>query len=352
MRVVYTLAFIAVVGCIVATTILLPKRERYVWREQLDGVGTVELWRQHIRSEGPKRAVEAAIESARNLSTYRDSHTAMHLIGSALYLERGNEGILYCKDESTGGCIHGFFTQAADMDGPGIISAYHTYCEDTKEPLRRILCAHGLGHVLVALGEYTLPELDVAVRTCSTLSKKPYPGELACIEGAVMEIVLQLGDDGLNTVQERNGNVGMWFPCDNLPEEYRAACYYSLPAFSWSWIRFSLEINDGALETMSGDCRSLHKESHRLACIAGVGKAAAMHTDTKDARVSDRCASFTKNTDEHRACVHGFVVRASMAERGDGEGWCAAAHPEEKESCMSNARFELPYELGSLISHP
>ncbi|MBY0111043.1 hypothetical protein K2Y00_03540 [Patescibacteria group bacterium] len=189
-------------------------------------------------------------------------HNASHLLGEALYLALGSNGVSECTSEYNFGCYHGLFAKAIATEGLEVVKAFDVACANSD---RVSACQHGLGHGIL---EYmSAKKLVDALNVCRDLTTPSGPLG-GCASGVFMEYNHPLvSEDGNQRIEVRplEDEEFLYTPCEDVPSEFKAACYHSLP----QWWRQVVTANDYA--RMAELCAVIPNQSHQHACIAGLG---------------------------------------------------------------------------------
>ena len=251
-----------------------------------------------------------------------DTHLLGHVVGDALYQEKGIEGIGLCTEEFRNACSHtiviGVLTEEGEAGLPAIASA----CK--QAPGGRgayTMCFHGLGHGIFA---YTDHDIGQTVALCRKTGTEAYQQReyIECFGGAVMELVGGTGHDkqSLEVARKRYlSEIDPLAPCDSplVPEELKPICYtYLTPRlFTWEGGNLGAPTEEDFAKAF-GLCERISRgeEESRRACFGGVGKELPTLAAKRDIRNIDELK------DEKLALLH---------------TWCALAKSEEgREHCV------------------
>ncbi|HLD26113.1 MAG TPA: hypothetical protein VJC05_03670 [Candidatus Andersenbacteria bacterium] len=177
--------------------------------------------------------VETALEilEASDLPHTGEGHLAVHQVGFHAYELYGPEAILHCKDYFLYACYHGAIIEAATDQGLETVAAMADTCK--ASPSRYFQCAHAVGHAMLAMWNYDLPE---ALKDCDEIFEKEqqaFPGALSsCHNGAFMENLFGVHDWGTGEAPVRDWlkDDEPYFPCTAFEEKYQQGCWLNQAA--------------------------------------------------------------------------------------------------------------------------
>lgn len=134
-----------------------------------------------------KRNPEQAWEFLKRASTNKDgqtlfdAHELSHIVGNALYDQRGFFGIDACDETFGYGCYHGVIEETFHEYGPQALTEMELLCDElfVDDSQKYVACIHGIGHGLLTYNTYNL---DESLADCARL-------ELSydCVSGVFME---------------------------------------------------------------------------------------------------------------------------------------------------------------------
>lgn len=154
-----------------------------------------------------------------------ECHQLTHIIGRTAYKQFGGLDKAYEQGDSFcwSGFYHGAIEQAITEIGPeGITANAPSVCESFAKKrmysFDHFNCVHGLGHGLMAVGQYNLPD---SLKLCDVMGNNWE--QASCYGGVFMENVM---------VASRAGGVGGYFkdseplyPCTFVDTAYKEQCY-------------------------------------------------------------------------------------------------------------------------------
>ncbi len=176
--------------------------------------------------------VEKSLEILENsdLPHTGEGHLAVHQVGFHAYKLYGREAILHCKDYFLYACYHGAIIEAAGDQGLTTVADMADTCKGTAG--RYFQCAHAVGHALLAMWNYDLPE---ALADCDEIftKEKEFPEALSsCHNGAFMENLFGVHDWGTGQAPVRDWikEDDPYFPCNAFDAKYQKGCWLNQAA--------------------------------------------------------------------------------------------------------------------------
>jgi len=220
-----------------------------------------------------------------------DTHLLAHVVGDALYKERGVEGMEVCTDEFRNACSHSIVIGVLDGEGEGGLPRIAEACR--KAPGGRgayTMCFHGLGHGVFAYTGYDLEKTLLLCRTTGTEDhhQREY---IECVGGSIMELAGGGGHDraGWERAREKYLNrEDPLSPCNLpfIPGEVQPICYIYLTPLLFAFESGEVknprerEFNQAFLY-----CSRLREQENRDACFSGIGKELPTLVANRDIRV-------------------------------------------------------------------
>ena len=195
---------------------------------------------------------------------YNDAHSLAHIVGAILYNREGFAGLSHCTDDFAFGCYHGFAGSVIEKTGIAGVGEFSDACKNQENVT---VCEHGIGHGLLAyLGSDTLTG---ALELCPQVPSGSVDG---CYNGVFMEYFL-------STLQRDKGVPMLTLdskfpegPCEHdVPEKFRPACYYELPAWWRVWASVQGSSYEGQFKIIGKRCASVVDPSLRTVCFKGTG---------------------------------------------------------------------------------
>ena len=248
---------------------------------------------------------KAVLETLNVITSAYDSsgfycHGAAHHLGMFLYGLTGNltQTLEFAEKRDCGGAMyHGalenyFLSEMILNDGQVEKIEFVNICKDLADDakkMKRIECAHGVGHGLTKVYDY---DVFSSVKQCD---KFPDATEnRVCYEGVFMENVgANLKTDG-GTFDEND----IFFPCNKLDEKYSGACYYY-------HVTYMLKQNRNLDKTFD-DCNSVTPRSSLIFCYMGIGR---QYTTTFLNNLEGMIPLCQKGLDKYqRYCYQGALI--------------------------------------------
>lgn len=257
---------------------------RVFWKSEIGRVGGISAYKEflnHYASSSPQT-----------------QHTAAHIFGGSLFAQEGLSGLVACDSSYSFGCYHEFLGRAIEKNGLGGVNELNQACFDALGS-QRLSCSHGLGHGIQSYLGYTDEALIKSLATCATLDYSDPIG--GCFGGVFMEY-------NTRTMQSYSGmpsrglqDGGVFHPCDIVPAERKAACYYWQPQW-WSQIFATRETTPEEVFGRIGKlCRGLAPYL-RQNCFSGAGTVVGISTDYDAERSSALCEIASPNANEQAYC--------------------------------------------------
>lgn len=321
-----------------------PGIEEY-WRDRInDAGGDVKTavnvqgeeayWYDRIKTKGGARAYK---ELSEYLTRYDipSQHTIAHLFGRELYQVEGLEGVSVCDSRFAFGCFHEFLTYAVSDHGTGIIDRLDHVCRSQSELIPFVACQHGIGHGLVSVEGYDLPDLQSALAWCATLKD---PGSMGgCYAGAFMEYNRRgmiASESGPRFPKDGD----FITPCNQIASDARAACVLWQPLW-WHADLFSASHAPETFATFGDMCRALDQEiGHRETCFYGIGFVVSPTIIAGDAG-AELCQAAAATLQEERWCLnYAAYIAGALSAAEDGPKVCVFSDEENRPLCERYAR--------------
>jgi hypothetical protein len=217
-----------------------------------------EKWASIIDRYGAEKAYSMFKNEANHIVNPSTRHALAHIIGGLLYEKIGLEGVEVCDDSFNSGCYHSYLSQAINAEGIAITKALYEKCRINDSGG----CIHGIGHG--AMYYFGDNDLVKALQLCSSLLKGDR--ETRCTSGVFMEYNFHTTnnpDGQLSGIRQQNSDI--YYPCSNVPEVYRPACYFELPA----WWKTALSNMD--YQAIGALCAQIQHSVEREYCDYGIG---------------------------------------------------------------------------------
>ncbi len=260
-------------------------------------------------------------------------HDEAHDLGKSIQARLGNigESLRACDRRCHSGCMHGVLMEAfraictvrGQIQLALLAQSVELVCLSEKEMRASYSigdCAHGVGHAVMFLSEYSIDEALDACRGFRDERMRYY-----CATGAYMEFVTTGHADG--TIRE-----GLFRPCDT--HAYPAACArYLMPRL----LRSEL-VRTRSAKPVFELCRS-QAGAARLGCFHGLGTALIPWIEAGAVRLAEVCSS--ASPDEQRVCIEGAVERMARYRPERAAEVCAALEGPGRSICEQAARNQM-----------
>ena len=291
-----------------------------------------------------------------------NAHLIGHLIGTALYEQKGIEAMQLCTQDFRNACAHSVAIGIFRDYGEGGLDTIADVCRAAPGGEGAYtMCFHGLGHGILA---YTGYNLEQAVELCKKTGTPAYDnGEfIECIGGAIMEL-----DSGFHNVPAWQAMAPLYYskedvlaPCSNwIPGIARPMCYtYLTPHLFRRANVDTTNIENISFADAFAFCELAPQGEERTACYGGFGKefvGLAKAHDVRDVgsmddesllRVRAWCAQAT--TQEAESACHEQAL-AALYWGGENNPdasfkYCALAGTgEEQNTCYSELTKRIVY---------
>jgi len=205
-------------------------------------------------------------------------HLIGHLLGTALYEEKGIDAIRFCTQDFRNACSHSVAIAIFRDYGEGGLATITDVCHEAPGgPGAYTMCFHGLGHGVLA---YTGYNLEKAIDLCRKTGTPAYQNRefVECIGGTIMEL-----DSGFHNKPAWEAMAPLYYnredvlaPCTTLvPEEARGICYTYLTPHLFR--RAGIDVTqpqDTSFAKAFSFCELIPEEEkeQRDGCYGGFGK--------------------------------------------------------------------------------
>lgn len=227
--------------------------------------------------------VEEALEIVEHSSLPHtgEGHLAVHQIGFYAYRQHGPTAILKCKDYFLYACYHGVIIEAASDEGLATIAQMADLCKASAN--RYFQCAHAVGHSILAMWNYDLPE---ALKDCDKLFEKEtaFPEALSsCHNGAFMENLFGVHDWGTANQPKRDWlSDDPYFPCTAFEEKYQKGCWLNQAARIYA-------LQNGDIAKTKDLCEKVGNSQYTLWCIDNLARQIHPLTNGQLTKVLELC---------------------------------------------------------------
>lgn len=222
-----------------------------------------------------------------------DMHLLGHVVGDALYKQKGLEGIKSCTEDFRNACSHSIVVGSFLEKGEETLGAIAEICRLAPGGKGAYgMCFHGLGHGILAYTGYNLEKAaEICGKTGSEQNRSGEPTE--CIGGAIMEMISG-GFHNQPLWQEQRKKYftseDPFSPCnrDFIPEEARSICYIYLTPWFWETVGADMRSPTAVdFQRAFKLCDQLPFE-YRDACYGGFGKEFVVLAKGRDIRIITR----------------------------------------------------------------
>jgi len=253
-----------------------------------------------------------------------NAHEFAHLIGNAMYVKFGLEGITYCDQTFAFGCYHGVSEKLLVDKGPMVVKDVQQHCTNIFPPETTqnfTGCIHGMGHGLFTYEHFNVQK---ALNDCDQLDElyKTY-----CYDGVFMEHSDDLAEGEFDPNHP-------WQFCEALAEKYQYNCArYQSHIFSSKWIH--------DLPKVGAACASSKKQNISFTCFESLGYYVTQTNTGKLDGILANCRELTGIGIDH--CIYGasreVEFQAYPNWQKTKDGLCDVIDDSLKVSCRQHLQF-------------
>ena len=254
-------------------------------------------------------------------------HSQAHDLGKVLYAQLNDmgESLRVCSDRMYSGCMHGVLMEAFASATSGssqpinmesLKGAIAHLCYTNKQMIKSHSpgdCAHGVGHALMFLTEYDVPD---AIHACKELEDTAMA--YYCATGAYMEYVAEHDRVDAQTKS-------LFYPCDS--SDYPAAC----ARYKMYRVAERYEQSNKGPEVMRKDCEQL-QGTYRLGCFHGLGNAYLWAVLDGTYSLKAICVHGTE--EEQYMCIEGVMERMSKYAHTTAGQFCDDLEARNRATCL------------------
>jgi hypothetical protein len=265
-----------------------------------------------------------------------DCHTEAHDAGRAIFAEVRDIGtsLRICADRCFTGCMHGVlmeaFSDATEKTDPDrhinlrmIKPAMNEVCYKNPEMVSSYSpgnCAHGVGHAVMFLARYKIPE---ALETCTGFEDPAM--RYYCATGAYMEYVTERDAEDAKTKS-------LHYPCDTYA--YPVACsrykmYYVADRY--------YQANRSTKEIVQ-ECEKLTGK-FRLGCFHGLGNAHMWPIARGEMSIRRVCGNGTEN--DRLMCIEGAMERLGWHHEKRALAVCEDLKSKDRQVCVTAVKHKM-----------
>ena len=293
-----------------------PQNFRYLpFEKQYDLVNT-------LSKKNPKTAwIYLKKALVQNNEIVGNGHEFSHIVGREFFKKYGYEGVTLCDNTFSYGCYHGTIIEALLLYGKASIPLIERQCvktvrdkggESTRE------CTHGLGHGLITMHNFNLPQ---ALSDCDLLTSL---SRNSCYLGVFMEY-------SFSTAPTRISLKNPWRFCTDLPVRYKAACANYLPH------TLLAQNYDLDLPHLGKLCMNTSDQALWRPCISYVGALAAVTSLGEKSAILKECNQI--RVQEGRIeCIQSAAMRVTYEKYANwpenSKNLCNELPEEFVKSCM------------------
>lgn len=283
----------------------------------------------YVVRHGPRRAL--AFLDELDDTRERSCHDGGHEVGYVLYELYGRDGFSDCTAACQSGCYHGVLEEHLRLTGiKDLAREAEEICADAAGVFIRHQCMHGIGHGLMMLHEYRLPE---ALMACDKIRQKE--DQTSCYTGAFMENIVG-GLIGPYTDWPRYLTDDPRFPCNAVGERYQWACWF----LQTSRMR---ELLGDDFSEIANQCAAL-EPSNQKPCFQSLGRDVGNANHSNPEAAAATCAAIPES-DAQAWCTAYAALDGFWDAAGAEYGLrvCMAATGEAKSACYRTIGQQAGY---------
>lgn len=261
-------------------------------------------------------------------------HSEAHDLGKIIYarLKDIGKSLRVCADRCYTGCMHGVLMEAfagvpVDEEGHVDVNALKPLMNDICFKNEQMIadyspgeCAHGIGHALMVLSGYIIPE---AIELCNGYANPAMA--YYCASGAYMEYVIVHDPEDAKSKS-------LFYPCDTY--DYPGACFWHkmLPVMTRNYKE------NRTLDELRGDCEQLSGK-FRLGCFHGLGNAHMSKIYRGKISIKEVCLHGTE--EEQFVCIEGSIERMARYFEDRAVQICDQLEGKHKEVCLGAVKNKM-----------
>jgi hypothetical protein len=271
-------------------------------------------------------------------NVYEGCHSQAHDAGKVIFSRAKDisTALRICGETCYTGCMHGVLMEVF-KGAEGIDGEKHIDPEKVKPLLHDIClkntemedsygageCAHGVGHAMMFLSGYYIPD---ALKACAFFDDKKM--EYYCADGAYMEYDV--------IMEKLDAKESLFYPCDTFA--YPATCMRTKVGL------VGKKLDKVGLDLVE-ECKNL-SGNVRLGCFHGIGTAHSKMLARGLIRVKELCVG---TPDEQTACIEGAAEFMGKYFPENADSVCSELDSPQKEICFTGVKHKL-YSLEKDLS--
>ena len=279
-------------------------------------------------------------------SVWPKCHSEAHDLGKVIFARVRDigMGLRVCADRCNSGCMHGVLIEAFATIGKA--SPHHMDLAVLRPAIKDLCqsnpvmtasyspgdCAHGVGHALMNLAGYEIPE---ALNACQ--GNESQAMEYYCATGAYMEYVTERDPQDATTKS-------VLYPCDQYI--YPAAC----ARYKMGYVVRRHYAAGGTTEELRALCSSLTGAARR-GCFHGLGNAHMLRIAAGTIGIRPVCLGLDKV--EEFVCIDGAMERMAKFHPDIAVRVCDQLDGENKDACLaavSRKMYDMTKDLSLYLA--
>ena len=277
-----------------------------------------------------------------------DCHTEAHDAGKVIFAELRDIGtsLRVCANRCFAGCMHGVlmeaFSKVAEKKDAHkhvnlamIKPAMNELCYKNPEMVASFSpgnCAHGVGHAVMYLARYQIPE---ALETCTGFESPAM--RYYCATGAYMEYVTEYDEIDAK-------NKSLQYPCDTYA--YPAAC----SRYKMYYVANRFYQAKRSTEEIVQECEKLTGK-FRLGCFHGLGNAHMWPIANGKINIIRVCGHGTDH--DRLMCIEGVAERLGRHHEKRALAVCEELKNNDRTVCLSavkNKMYDMTKDYGLYLA--
>jgi hypothetical protein len=263
-------------------------------------------------------------------NVYEGCHSQAHDAGKVIFSKAKDisTALRICGESCYTGCMHGTLMEVF-KDAESTDPEKHVDLEKVKPLLKDIClqnaemkesygpgeCAHGVGHAMMFLSGYYIPD---ALKACAFFDDKKM--EYYCADGAYMEYDV--------VMEKLDAKESLFYPCDTFA--YPATCMRTKVGL------VGKKLDKVGLDLVE-ECRKL-SGNVRLGCFHGIGTAHSKMLARGLIRIKELCVG---TSDEQTACIEGAAEFMGKYFLENADSVCSELDSPQKEICFTGVKHKL-----------
>lgn len=258
----------------------------------------VKYWKSRVNVAGAAQAYKEAVGSVPVGSSLKVYHEIGHLVGAAIYEEKGLDAIVACDPLTVYGCFHEIVRLYMREHETNDLRPLAQRCDELLGMEMSWMCKHAIGHGLILQNGKTLDALRKSLEQCDTVATLEYME--SCHAGVFMEFDYDMSNPGDLEKTRPLDETNTYSPCFDVSGKYFEQCIRRRPY--WWIVALEKVPSDERYAYMMQLCRDPRiKGKTRAECINAVALQIVMFEGQTD-KVWTRCSEISRTKEELEIC--------------------------------------------------